>query len=487
MRRIVTAVLLPALFLAGTAFANEWQDYARRDLEFIHATIRDNHPGSADIQNPWFKRYLRSGYSRAVKDIPLVRNHTDYKALLRRYTAGFKDVHISMVFRPYTGYTIWPGFIVEYQGDEYKVMDTGPDPAVPSVLPQKGWTLLSCDGIPPSDIMKQQVFRFEPAKTNIPAEWIVRSRDLLLYASNVWKPLYRECIFSNGESSVSLPLVYRDVTLESLQEKTAYKRNQVELSEPDKETVWISLPSFALAGAEADKMRDIISSMPKYRKARTIVFDLRGNGGGSSVWGNELLDSLYGSAYMDRLRLGTAGQKPVYAEFRASAANLDYLKTELIPTVKKDYGSGSVFLKQFSDSAESMAAAVEGGLPFSRKGNGAAAVAADNAAQPLASPRVLFITDGKCISSCLSFLDVATKLPRVALAGQPTGADTCYTELRKKQLPSDMGTLVFAIAVYRNRARDSDFYYNPQYRWTQSIDDPAVRGWIFKSVIPALR
>ncbi|MDD4004850.1 MAG: S41 family peptidase [Elusimicrobiaceae bacterium] len=489
MRALYVAVQLFALFCVPSA-ANEWQDYARRDLKFIYKTIADNHPGPKDRENPWFRRYLNSGYKKAEKDIAVIKNHTDYKALLRRYAGGFKDVHISLMFRPYSGYTMWPGFIIEKQDGEYRVIEVEPEATIPGALPEKGWTLRSCDGLTPGEIMKKHIFPFSSAKSNLPAEWTVYSRELLLYAPNAWKPMYQECVFSDGRKETALPLSYRTITLDNLKTKTDYKRDPLEVTTPADGIVWITLPSFALDPAGEIKMRAIIASMPQYRGAKYAVFDVRGNSGGSSVWGNELIESLYGSGFTNYLRRQTTGLKPVYAEFRASRENLQYLTNEMIPAVKKAYGTNSIFLKQFTASAKNMAVALKHGRAFARKGETADFAGSP---QPAAAPgtassaRAVILIDGKCISSCLSFVDLASRLPDAVLAGQPTNADTNYTELREKRLPSDIGILMFAIAVYRNRTRSSDFYYSPQYLWEKSIDESAaVREWILKEVIPDL-
>ena len=71
----------------------------------------------------------------------------------------------------------------------------------------------------------------------------------------------------------------------------------------------------------------------------------------------------------------------------------------------------------------------------------------------------------------------------VTIIGEPTLADTYYTEVRVKQLPSKLSTLQFPMQVIRNRKRLSNKPYLPRYVFPGNINDTiTIKKWVLKNV-----
>lgn len=92
---------------------------------------------------------------------------------------------------------------------------------------------------------------------------------------------------------------------------------------------------------------------------------------------------------------------------------------------------------------------------------------------------LVIVTDGRCGSSCLTFVEQATNIPDAMLAGSPTYANTYYNEIRFEELPSGLAKFGFPIKVTRNRLRLSNQPYVPQHIFPSDINDTnALQKWI---------
>jgi hypothetical protein len=65
---LLKKVLLGLLIATGAhaqSVANHWPQMARTDLDFVHQTLQENHPGAVDKMNPYFKDWMERGYAAA--------------------------------------------------------------------------------------------------------------------------------------------------------------------------------------------------------------------------------------------------------------------------------------------------------------------------------------------------------------------------------------------------------------------------------------
>ena len=101
-----------ALALGGCAAlpAGDWPARAERELEAVRQTLAEAHPGPIDDLNPAFREWFEAGYLEARALLPRVDGADAMRALVRRYTSGFRDVHVrcqrdgeGILYLPYIG------------------------------------------------------------------------------------------------------------------------------------------------------------------------------------------------------------------------------------------------------------------------------------------------------------------------------------------------------------------------------------------------
>lgn len=226
---------------------------------------------------------------------------------------------------------------------------------------------------------------------------------------------------------------------------------------------WIDIPTFHLSKEQVKDLRAIINSLPEARN-QTVIFDLRGNGGGNSFWGNEILKALFGQEYTNQ-QLALYKQH-VYVEWRISQGNLDHIKN-LIAIFEKDDPSIGWLKKIYKGMLE---ASLRGDNYYSE----IYSPPPSSTATTLFTGKVMAIIDRGCGSACLNFLDGLKAMNSdVTFIGEPTGADSVYMELRTISLPSGKGTLGFPIKVYKNRPRGHNVPHTPDLEYKGNLQDTA--------------
>lgn len=242
---------------------------------------------------------------------------------------------------------------------------------------------------------------------------------------------------------------------------------------------WVRLPSFSFnTPEEVSAMQEVIKSMPTYKNHRVIVFDVRGNGGGSSEWGLNFLKALFSTSYVDQQMALVAQKYPEVIEWRASSANITYLKSLLTPE--------NIRVLNLEAFVEALQAIVEGcalalannELYFKEVPEAQTHITEDDAVNPVTA-KIILLTDGACVSSCLDFADTLFAIAPVMHVGHATNADTAYMECRSVSLPSNKASLTFPIKVYRNRIRKPYQKYYPEHVYAGDINDTqALQNWV---------
>src|SRR5690606_30194690 len=145
---------------------------------------------------------------------------------------------------------------------------------------------------------------------------------------NPWLGAVQRCTFARGDKSHAVELKWRPIEAAKRTDLLAAAVGKrfttgIGIERLPDGTVWINLGSFdsdpestkgrALNGVAAEVAR----RAPEIRQAPRIVFDLRGNNGGSSNWSSMIAGSLWGKAAADRAVPDSA------VDWRASKANYD--------------------------------------------------------------------------------------------------------------------------------------------------------------------
>ncbi|HSR51689.1 MAG TPA: S41 family peptidase [Acidobacteriota bacterium] len=482
---LLLLLLITPLVACASNGRSQWEQAALRDLQAVRQTVQRHHPGPVDERNPHFEGWLAQGYDKAVEMASQVNSEAGYRFLLQYYASGFNDGHLKVRFDAQSEDWQWPGFSVSFNGGRFLVNDIIQDESQ-ETLPGTGAVLLSCDGRPIREIMLEEIIPFYFGVQDLESSWARLAPRLLIWDGNPWRTRFMSCRFRfpGLESETQVPLEWRDpppeLSLEQLLSRATFgARTAYGIQALSSDMTWVSLPSFGpRTPEEFDALNEIIERLPEYRDSKLLVFDVRGNGGGNSQWGSNLVRQFWGRDFASHVQSQSAGN-PVYAEWRVSRENIDYLKG-LLPALEKRFGSEAEVTEMVRQTSQGMDQALEQGRDLFHLGPDASSPspAAPEPANPVKA-QVVLLTDGRCASACLDFADEVLLMPGVMHAGFPTSADTLYMDVRSVRLPSDNGRLVIPLKVYRNRRRGNNQPYVPQLRFEGDLSDTqALQEWL---------
>jgi hypothetical protein len=203
------------------------------------------------------------------------------------------------------------------------------------------------------------------------------------------------------------------------------------------------------------------------------VFDVRGNSGGNSYWGNQILRGLYGDAFYEAMDTDLFDKQ--YVEWRVSPDNIKHVRDIASNTRLR---AGDDAARQWDRIAAGMTDAQARGErlfaeKYPRNGSGTRPAS-------LFKGKLFLLTDWSCGSACLDFADRVRALPNATHAGRTTNADSIYMEVRGVALPSGIVHINFPTKVYRNRPRGNNEPYIPQAKFEGDMNDTAaLESWIY--------
>lgn len=487
-----SALLCGLVLLAapGAASKSPWAVMAEQDLQAIHRAVLESHPGPVDARNPGFSRWLEQGYRESLTHARAARSFGGYAAALRRYAAGFRDGHLSVSLSLEPAQVQWPGFLVAQRAGRFVV--SAVDEKEPTGLPAPGTELLSCDGTPSAQLLERSVWPYVNGP-DVEARRVRATPQLLVDVGNPEVPRARACDVRGADGQVhTVTLRYRQARPAELWERSQAAafgpRPSFGVHPFGEGGLWVSIPSFYAPESEATLkgLRELVAQAPGWREARVVVLDVRGNGGGSSAWGDSIVQGLYGEALVSAVQARDPARDQQYVDWRVSKDNLAHLRF-LVDFVAREQGPESPMLKHVQRVTDGMAGALarrEALFRLREEDEGAkAGTAAAGALPPLPpSPmrgQVFLLTDGRCASACLDFADAVLAMPGVTHVGQPTSADSVYMEVRIEKLPSGAAELALPVKVYRNRPRGHNVPYVPAHRYPGApADTAALEAWV---------
>lgn len=475
--------LVPLECAAASAVQQQpWAQIALGDLEAIRQTLEDHHPGPVDPLNPGYRRWLESGYDSARELASRATSLDHVLAAISFYTSGFEDGHLGWNSFYDRRNVRWPGFVVGRRGGRFVVTERADWPTVE--LPPAGAELMSCDGEPPERRLTHGVMRFREGIPSVEASKVRLAPYVLIDDSNPWLLPFESCVFVVDGEERTLELEWRRIAhaeLETAVANAAYgpRPDVYAVERPAPGVAWIRIPSLAEnTGDNEEGLLRIVEAMSGVRDADFIVFDIRGNRGGSSAWTPRILAPLFGEEYVSQLRQRVA--KGVRVQWRASSGNADFVEDFSLPRHPPD----SRFHDYYVDLIATLRAAVAEGRELTGDASlpDATSRRAPAEPHPLGS-RTILLTDGWCASACLDFADVVLSIPGARHAGAATYADALYIDNRSILLPSGLGRFGFSMKVYRNRLRDHNEAYEPDlvYRgrdWSTA----ALQEWLITTL-----
>jgi hypothetical protein len=484
-RVAATSAVLALAMMGPRATAAElpWGTLLRLDLEAMHRTLVESHPGAVDDVNRGFRTWLEEGYQQGLERASRCDSFDGYRYGLEAYAVGFQDGHLGVRLDLRRGYRRWPGFLVGHRDGKLVVRTI--DEAAAKDLPPLDAELVSCDGRPARAILEKDVFPFlgNPAFERM---WDAAAPRLLLGENNPWRgPLPKSCTFRERGATRTRTLAWRTIREEELRPRLDVAEGAPSLDfgiRPFGERgIWVTLPTFNGKDARVvPKLEAAIAQAPSWRDRDPIVFDVRTNAGGSSLWGFRMLCGLYGEDLVKARRAALESKE--YVEWRVSAHNAAHMD-RMVEQLIREQGPASPAVPKMRTKAAGMRQALADGRSLWREPSspGKPAGAPPN---PVAG-RVFLLTDGSCGSACLDFADLVIALPGTTHVGRSTGADTVYMEAAYVPLPSGVAELGFATKVYRNRPRGNNESYVPRHRFAGDMTDTAaLERWIQQLAAP---
>lgn len=250
---------------------------------------------------------------------------------------------------------------------------------------------------------------------------------------------------------------------------------------------WITIPTFFSTKETQQAFNDLIKQLPAMHAKRSIVFDVRGNGGGDSSWGTRIIEALF-SQLLAQPRI-TALHQQEQVEWRVSEDNAAHVAL-LLEQIQNQSSGRSPVIQLLKRLFHDMQQALATGQDFVTEPTLQQCddkVCADGPF--VVSPtKILVLIDKGCGSAALDFLDeLKSVCPNMILIGQETSADTDYMEVRSVPLPSGLGNFTFPMKVYRNRQRKSGETYVPDYVYVGDMHGKDFQDFVLCIMNPIIQ
>ena len=250
----------------------------------------------------------------------------------------------------------------------------------------------------------------------------------------------------------------------------------------------------ALDEEARNMVKDLKSSSIERSEIASVVIDLRGNGGGDSQIGDEVIVLLFGREGLRRVRV-TFRNCPVL--WRVSEGNAKWVR-DLAMRFEENQPARAGYLNRVSKEME---AALEAGEKFVPQLDSACIspppIQPKHQSAPTSVP-VTVVTDSACFSSCLIFLERLLSLG-ARQSGEPTAGGNWYMEVRFVDLPSRLGKFSVLQKVDLRRSKsigpfipdeagseNRDQSEQPVNKVTGDWDDPLPVGTDARLRAPAL-
>ena len=458
----------------------DWAATLRTDATAMHDAIAENHPGMINPDDPDFAALNDRQYALALKRARTARTFADYFFALQHYLAAFNDGHMGFgVFGATPDANLrWPGFIARDDGNRGLVVTASEDWSGVAA----GSRIENCDGKNAFELGRDRVgARF--GRWELESQRTMWGVIVMLDSGDPYVRPITSCVFQTDRGRQKVRLTWREGGKEifsKYQIIPAASRVEAGIA-PFAGGFWVTLPSFD-GNPESSRGRALEVVLGQIRdqagamdKAPVIVFDLRGNGGGSSQWSKRIAELLWGKGAFARYP-----DPPMTIVWRASQGNLQTLRDGLRErdgNGKLDQGARSWFNSTIAGLEAAVAKGEQSWVIKPSRADNASNV--DNAL-PFHPPqgKVFLLTDSACMSACLDAVDLWTRLGAIPV-GRETGADTVYMEVRRITMPSKLGSMALPMKYYIGRARGSNVPVRPRYRFDGDIKDtPSVQAWV---------
>jgi hypothetical protein len=460
-----------------------WSLLTTQALNDIHDELANNHPGAIDSQNPQFKIWLEEGYKTGLQYSKQVASFSGLKTELLKYINGFQDGHIFLNFKIDEKTVSWAGIILRSSIQAPKVQFI--DHTFSYTGLKVGDELITCDGKSPEEIFRTNILPVKGIK-GLAASYRKLIPFLFVDDASVGSKSFSSCMFSNHSIQKQIKMQYKNQSRylvgEKLNEKSGPMNHSFGISKIGSSTAWISFPSFGASDEKGlKKLKQTITDAKKLRKLKNIIIDLRGNSGGNSQWGDDLLASIYSNEFF--IPIKTKLPEDSNIEYRVSKDNLEYVG-KMLTFLKSQVGEESEITKTINSVQIRMTKALLNKQNFVKEGEKLPTDISKQAMPPQFKGQLLLLTDYKCFSSCLLFMDeVISLIPNAVHVGLETDADTAYMEIKPSIIANGVAELMHPIKVNRIQVRQNNEPYFPKHKFDGDIyDDRAVQNWVLSFI-----
>lgn len=458
----------------------------------MHQALLDAHPGAIDDANPGYRNRIDMNYTAAMARLQEVRDNHDAMGLADWYAASFHDVHMHHSNDVDVGdATIVSGWSVVRSGDG-RLRVNVVLPHWPVALPPMGAELVGCDGRLPERLVDEDVLPYTAPIPPSQRDWTLLPELAHPAMSSLQ---HRSCTFHLVDGSdIDLPQRYRSVGQAGMQ---AIWSNLPYSSLPRVDdfrlladrTLWIRAGDFQLDAAGEAHLADMLKRLANLPPPRRIVFDARGNGGGSSNTGDRIFEAATGGLVYDQEGLDKMPRTQAWWRVSSQAIAA---REGMIRQLEMARGKDDPEALDARDLEAHMREALTRGERWMAQGEGTplltpAELERRHAHLVRFAGQVALLTDGNCFSACLDFADRVRAVPGAIHLGETTGFDSVYIDIGAIKLPSG-NSLVLPLKVWRNRMRGNDQPWVPHVPLrVTGVGDAALQAEVLAALDGATR
>jgi hypothetical protein len=465
-----------------------WRAAAMQDVAFVERALLEHSPLGVATSGAPIARALQRAMAVARTRAAQVSTKGGYYHTLSTLSESIGDPHAAVFFSRNWNIglaipdTWWAGLRVRATNGVPRVVYAAP---ADSALWRIGDVIQSCDGLSLDSLVALNVMPFRaPGEADTPESRRASIPQLFLDMDNPFLRRPQQCRRMRRDSTVSdAALTWRvrtDDDLRAIPGTTSASSSTfgVEWAAPD--VAWIRVPTFSGDPATSDQIRAIANTLreqsARLRGARKIVFDVRGNGGGSSINGNRLIDALWSKA---ELRRSGPARERTQVAWRASAGNLEFWRafTRERDARGAEAKEDAAFGRRVAQGlAKAIAQKQSLWIETSRGINPSVQRGAFRPS--LFAATVYLLSDGACASACLDFADRLLAMPGTRVIGADTDGDGLLMDIRTLPMPSGLTSIAVPQKIYLNRRRGHLERYRAEVAYAGPWADVAVKQWV---------
>ena len=449
-----------------------WRALSEIDSHAALELIEESHPAaSAELNDKMFLALLDVAKRHVQERTPKVIDYASYRALMAGLATDLRDGHIWAHPTVNPVFVEWTGMMLSRRDHQWIVESQYPIPGQPDVV---GARLQSCDGVDAETWAKERIALFH-GNAEVEADLVDAAPWLLLDEGNPFLKRPQTCVFQrSGEPALPMTLYWgggsQDVVAEAMEKASTGSEVGLDIL-PFENGYWIDLGT--LHAEAADLVAKARQQQAALRKAKVVVIDLRGNGGGNSGYAWELAKVLVGDA---RVNATDRPQNCGGAYWRVSEGNIaarEGLRQHVQKSQLADYDETTKAMRDALAAGKAFTPALP---PCAVHSTGRVSRSRPALPRSLMKGRLIIITDHSCFSSCLLAVDLFKQLGSTQV-GEATNVSQRYMEVRQIVLPS--GLTKFS-TLQKVSLGDGNFGpYAPDVAFTGRMNDTAsLRSWI---------